>query len=56
VLVSEVVSMAVVKIGDDVPVRLAHERVSMVLAKNSAIPSFVWVSVVFLRGTKEDWA
>lgn len=47
--------MAVVKIGDSVLVRLAYETVSMVLAKKSAIPSFVWVSVVFLRGTNEDW-
>lgn len=46
-LVSEVVSMAVVKIGDSVLVRLAYETVSMVLAKKSVIPSFIWVSVVF---------
>lgn len=55
VLISEVVSMAVVKIGDSVLVRLAYETVSMVLAKKSAIPTFIWVSVVFLRGTNEDW-
>lgn len=55
VLVSEMVSMAVVKIRASVLVRLAYETVSMVLAKKTAIPSFIWVPVVFLRGTNEVW-
>lgn len=52
-LVSEVVSMAVVRIGDSVMVRLAHQIVSMMLAKKSRIPSFIWVSVLLMSGSKE---
>lgn len=48
------VSMAVVKIGDSVLVRLAYEPVSMVLAKKSRVLCSVWVLVVFLRGTNAD--
>lgn len=54
VSVSEVVSMAVVKIGDSVLVRLANQAVSKRWLK-SIIPSFIWVSVVVLRGANEDW-
>lgn len=54
VLISKVVSMAVVKIGDSVLVRLAYETVSMVLAKKSRF-LVLFVSVVFLRGSNEDW-
>lgn len=44
-LISEVVSMALVKTGDSVLMRLAHQRVSMVLAEKSRIPSFICASV-----------
>lgn len=50
-LISEVVSMAVVKIRDSVLVKLAHQTVSVALAKKSRIPSFICVSVLFLSSS-----
>lgn len=50
-LISEVVSMAVVKTGDSALVRLAHQTVSVVLAKKSRIPSFICASVQFLSSS-----
>lgn len=48
------VSMAVVKIGDSILVRLPYEPVSMVLAKKSRVLCCVWALVVFLRGSNVD--